>query len=201
MSATRASARIWLLLMLALAQAACQPYQFRGTSYVDPAPAPDFELTQADGSTLRLSDLQPKIVLLFFGFTSCPDVCPTTLADAKRILEALGQDVDRVAFLFITVDPERDTPQVMAEYAAAFHPAIVGLSGDAEDLAAVWRDYGIYVEKQAEAGSSLGYTVTHTARVMLVDAEGRLRLSYTFGTPYEDIFSDVRYLLEEEGTS
>jgi protein SCO1/2 len=188
-------------LLTAFALAACQPYQFRGTEYIDPSTAPDFELTRADGSPLRLSDLRPKVVLLFFGFTSCPDVCPTTLADGKRILEGLGQDVDRAAFLFVTVDPDRDTPEVMGRYAARFHPAIVGLSGQADDLAAVWRDYGIFVEKQPLGQSAAAYTVTHTARIFLIDQEGRLRLSYSFGTPYEDILSDLVHVLSEEGRS
>jgi protein SCO1/2 len=132
---------------------------------------------------------------MFFGYTSCPDVCPTTLAEAKRVLEGLGDDADRVTFLFITVDPERDTPEVLGTYVTAFHPAIVGLTGAPNDLATVRQDYGVFAEKEVLEGSAAGYIVNHTARVFLVDAEGRLRLSYSFGTPSGDVLEDIRHLL------
>lgn len=183
----------FVLLLLSLS--ACRPYEFKGTTYVDPAAAPDFELARADGGRLRLGDLRGQVVLMFFGFTSCPDVCPTTLAEAKQILESLGDRANQVAFLFITVDPERDTPEVLGDYVSAFHPAIVGLTGDAEELAAVWKAYGIFVQREALGDSAESYTVTHTARVFAVDTEGNLRASYTFGTPYEDILQDVEYLI------
>lgn len=183
------------LLLGALSLSGCQSYEFKGTLYSDPQPAPDFELTAPNGELIRLSDHQGEIVLMFFGYTSCPDVCPTTLAEARRILEGLGEDVDNVTFLFITVDPERDTPEVLGTYATAFHPAIVGLTGSADDLAAVRQDYGIVAEKEILEGSAAGYAVTHTARVFLVDAEGRLRLTYSFGTPPDDILEDINHLL------
>jgi protein SCO1/2 len=183
------------LLLGAMLLSGCQSYEFKGTLYADPQPAPDFELTAPNGEHFRLSDHQGEIVLMFFGYTSCPDVCPTTLAEARRILEGLGEDVDNVTFLFITVDPERDTPEVLGTYATAFHPAIVGLTGSADDLAAVRQDYGIVAEKEILEGSAAGYAVTHTARVFLVDAEGRLRLTYSFGTPPEDILEDINHLL------
>ena len=119
------------LLLGATLLSGCQSYEFKGTLYTDPQPAPDFELTAPNGERFRLSDHQGEIVLMFFGYTSCPDVCPTTLAEARRILEKLGEDGDRVTFLFITVDPERDTPEVLGTYTTAFHPAIVGLTAGA----------------------------------------------------------------------
>jgi len=183
------------LALAILALSACQPYQFKGTEYTDPQPAPDFELVRADGGTLKLSDLRGRSVLLFFGFSACPDVCPTTLADAARILEGMGKEAAEAEYLFVTVDPERDTPEVLQRYIANFDPAIVGLTGSSESLARVWADYGIYVEKVPLEGSAQDYSVTHTARVFIIDADGRLRLSYTFGTPYLDILSDLRELL------
>jgi protein SCO1/2 len=183
------------LLAASVLMAACGSYHFKGTVYPDPQPAPDFELTTTDGGPFRLSEQRGQIVLMFFGYTSCPDVCPTTLAEANQVLKGLGDAGDRVRFLFITVDPERDTPEVLATYVTAFHPAIVGLTGSSEELAAVYQDYGIFIEKQVLNESAVGYSVNHTARVFLVDAEGRLRLSYAFGTPPEDILNDIRHLL------
>lgn len=182
-------------LGLALGLAACQPYAFKGTEYLDPAPAPDFELVRADGGTLRLSDLRDRVVLLFFGFTSCPDVCPTTLSDAAKILEELGPEAGETEYLFVTVDPDRDLPDVLRSYTGRFDPAIVGLTGSADALAQAWSDYGIYVEKVPLEDSSLDYSVTHTARVFVIDPDGRLRLSYGYGTPFEDILEDVRHLI------
>jgi protein SCO1/2 len=191
-SGTWWTAGIFGLAVVALS--ACQPYQYKGTEYVDPRPAPEFSLARADGTQLRLADLRGQIVVLFFGFTSCPDVCPTTLSDARRILEGMGGAADRVSYLFITVDPERDTPEVVGNYVSAFHPAIIGLSDAPEALPPVWEAYGIYVEK-VPLGDGHSYTVTHTARVFVIDDAGRLRLSYSYGTPYEDILQDLEHLL------
>jgi protein SCO1/2 len=148
-----------------------------------------------DGGRFRLSEHRGQIVLMFFGYTSCPDVCPTTLAEARRILEDLEDDSEQVTFLFITVDPERDTPEVLANYVTAFHPAIIGLTGASDELGAVRQAYGVFAEKEVLDESAAGYVVNHTARVFLVDAEGRLRLSYAFGTVPDDILQDIRHLL------
>ncbi len=182
-------------MLTSLILTACQSYQFKGTQYPDPQSAPDFELAATNGDRFRLSDQQGQTVLMFFGYTSCPDVCPLTLAEARRVLEGLGDDADKVTFLFITVDPERDTTEVLDTYVTAFHPAITGLTGTPDELAAVRQDYGITAEKEVLEGSAAGYVVNHTARVFLVDAEGRLRLSYAFGTPPEDILEDIRHLI------
>lgn len=185
-----------LIALAAILLSSCQPYRFKGTEYLDPKPAPDFELARADGGELKLRDQRGKVVLLFFGFTSCPDVCPATLGDAKRLLAGLGDDADQTEYLFVTVDPDRDTPEVLSKYVSIFDPRIIGLTGSDDTLSAVWDEYGVYVEKVPLEGSAQDYTVTHTARVFVIDAEGRLRLSYSFGTPYEDILGDVRALLD-----
>jgi protein SCO1/2 len=186
---------VLLLILIGLVTVGCQSYQFNGTEYLDAQPATDFELVATGGERFRLSDRQGQIVLMFFGYTSCPDVCPTTLAEAKRILDGLGEDADQVTFLFITVDPERDTTEVLATYVTAFHPNIVGLTGSPDELDSVRQAYGIIAEKEVLDESATGYIVNHTARVFLVDAEGRLRLSYRFGTPPDDILQDIRHLL------
>jgi protein SCO1/2 len=184
-----------LIVLVTLLLAACQPYEFKGTLYSEPQPAPDFELTASDSSQLRLGEQRGHIVLMFFGYTSCPDVCPMTLSEARQILQDLGEDAEQVTFLFITVDPERDTPEILANYVNAFHPAIIGLTGTSDELASVWQAYGVVAEKEILESSATKYIINHTARIFLVDAEGRLKLSYSFGTPPEDILQDIRHLL------
>lgn len=184
-----------LFPLIFLVLTACRPYEFNGTEYPEPEPAADFTLENASGEIFRLSDQRGKLLLLFFGFTSCPDVCPTTLSEARRILEGLGEESEQVRFAFITVDPERDTPERLGQYVARFHPDIVGLRGTTDQLQAMFDAYGVYAAKVPLEDSAAEYTMEHTARIFLIDQEGRLRLSYAFGTPVEDILQDVQYLL------
>lgn len=174
-----------------------QPASFRGTSYGQPyPPAPPFELTRANGEIFRLADQRGKIVLLFFGYTSCPDVCPTTMAEMKQVVDALGDRADVVRVVFISVDPDRDTPQKVQAYANHFNETFIGLSGSMEELQKIWHAYGIYRAVIQTDASALGYLVDHTARIMLIDADGNLRLSYGFQTPVEDIVHDIKLLLK-----
>lgn len=175
-----------------------KPASFRGTSYTEPYPAaPEIALTRADGSSFRLSEMRGKVVMLFFGYTSCPDVCPTTLAEFKQALEELGAQSDQVQVLFVTVDPERDTPQRAQEYVDHFNPKFIGLSGSASELAKVWNDYGVFRET-VKGTSAAGYLVNHTARVTLIDQHGDLRVSFGFDTPVKDMVHDLKLLLSKE---
>jgi protein SCO1/2 len=167
---------------------------FRGTTYNEPfPPAPNFELTNSSGKQFRLSDERNKIVLLFFGYTSCPDVCPTTLAELNQALKEIGDKASSVQVVFITVDPDRDTPQKIQEYVARFNPSFIGLSGSTNELQKIWDDYGIFREI---VQSDSGIIVNHTARTILIDKESKMRLSYGFGTPVEDIVNDLGILLK-----
>lgn len=188
----------WLLALAVLVGGCGRAYELKGTPYPPGKVAEDFTLMAPDGQPFRLSDHRGELVLMFFGYTSCPDICPLTLSDAKQVLEGLGPQAERVRFLFITVDPERDTPQRLAEYTAMFHPAIVGLTGDPTELARVRQAYGIVADREQLSGSAVGYVINHTARIFLVDAAGNLRLSYAHGTPPADIVADLRYLLRTE---
>ena len=134
----------------------------------------DFTLTSLQGP-VNLSDHRGKVVLLFFGFTSCADVCPLSLARVGACLSSLeaGQ-ADRVSAMFITLDPERDTAERMGQYAGFFHPGIVGLTGDAEAIDDVTARYGITWERKSSPGSALGYSISHPDTILLVDAEGTL---------------------------
>ena len=176
-----------------------EPAGFRGTTYGEPyPPAKEFELTRENGSKFRLSEMRGKAVLLFFGYTSCPDVCPTTLAELKQALEELGEErAKQVQVLFVTVDPERDTPERVQEYVDHFNPKFIGLSGTETELAQVWHHYGVFREI-VDGTSAAGYIVNHTARVTLIDRDGNMRVSFAFETPVEDIVHDLDLLLRSE---
>lgn len=187
------------LLLIALAVAATVwftgPASFRGASYGEPYPvAPPIQLTRANGEPFRLSDQRGKFVLLFFGYTSCPDVCPTTMAELKLVVDGLGEAANSVQVVFISVDPDRDTPEKIQKYVEHFNPNFIGLTGSLDELQKIWDGYGVF-RSVNEADSAMGYTVDHTARVTLVDADGNLRLSYSFQTPVEDIVYDIKLLL------
>jgi len=167
---------------------------FRGTLYDPALPAPEIELTQGNGSSFRLSEMRGHVVLLFFGYTSCPDVCPTTLSDLHRVMDELGTNAKQVQVLFATVDPNRDTPQKLQEYVSIFDPAFIGLSGSMDEMEKVWSDYGVFREEEQLPNSATGYLVNHTARVYVIDRDGDLHLSYSFGTPVEDIVHDLKIL-------
>ncbi len=167
----------------------------RGIVYDPPLIATDFSLIREDGTVFRLSDQRGKVILLFFGYTFCPDVCPTTLYDIRRAIDKLKEaERKRVEVVFITVDPERDTPQRIQEYVRQFSPTFIGLSGSEETLKPIWQAYNVsrIVEKTS---SATGYLVNHSAYIYLIDADGYLRVIFPFGTPPEDIMYDVRHLL------
>ena len=173
-----------------------KPESFRGTTYAEPYPvAPEIELTRATGTGFRLSEMRGKVVVLFFGYTSCPDVCPTTLAELKQALEKLGNQADQVQVLFVTVDPLRDTPERVQEYVNHFNPDFIGLSGSESELAKVWNDYGVF-RQVVQNTSAAGNDVDHTARVTLIDRQGNLRVSFPSDTPVEAIVHDLNLLLK-----
>ena len=175
-----------------------KPASFRGTTFAEPYPvASEIDLTRSDGSRFRLSELRGDVVLVFFGYTACPDVCPTSLAELRQALSELNaRDVERVKVVFVTVDPDRDSPERVQEYVAQFNPAFIGLSGSKTDLEKVWAEYGVYREI-ADEQSAAGYIVNHTARVSLVDQQGNLRISFSFDTPVEDIVHDLKLMLKK----
>lgn len=173
-----------------------EPATFRGTTYAEPYPvAPEIELTRANGANFRLSEMRGKVVALFFGYTSCPDICPTTMAELNQALGKLGNKADQVQVLFVTVDPQRDGPERVQEYVNHFNPNFIGLSGPEPELAKVWNKYGVFREI-VDGTSAAGYLVNHTARVTLIDQQGNLRVSFSFDTPVEDVVHDLNLLLE-----
>lgn len=194
--------RAGLLTLIGAVMAAALFFQkndsFRGTLYDPALPAPEIELPQGNGSSFRLGEMRGRVVLLFFGYTSCPDVCPTTLSELRRVVDGLGADAARVQVVFVTVDPQRDTPEKLGKYVAMFNPSFIGLSGAEDELESVWKAYGVYRAVQPMPNSATGYLVDHTARLYVIDPGGKLRLSFNYGTPTENILHDVKLLLKSE---
>lgn len=164
-------------------------------------PAPDFTLTDHNGQPFRLNDQRGHVVVLLFGYTSCPDVCPTTLALWRQVHDALGPDAERVRFVFVTVDPERDTPERLRQHLTVFHPAFIGLRGTPEELERVYEAYDVTHEKVLVGGSAAEYLMNHTATVFVIGPDGQLRSSHGFFTPPEEVTSDIRHLLRNEQPS
>jgi protein SCO1 len=149
-----------------------------------------FSLTDQNGRTVTDRDLKGRPFLVFFGFTHCPDVCPTTLFDVSEILRALGPDADRVRVLFVTVDPERDTPQTLKDYLSSFDPHLTALTGDPEAVAAVAKAYRVYFKKVPLAEG--GYTMDHTAIVYLMNKDGKFVSPFNLKRPTEAAAADLR---------
>ena len=154
----------------------------------------ELRLTDHNGKPRALPDFRGKVVLVNFGYTQCPDVCPTTLADLASAMKKLGADASQVQVLFVTVDPKRDRPELLREYLPAFDPTFLGLYGDADATAKVLRDFKIYAQ-QRPGKTPDTYTVDHAAQTFVFDRQGKLRLVMGYGMAPEAIASDVRILL------
>lgn len=195
----------WVTLTLgALLLSACSaPYELRGGPLNPPREAPNVTLTDHNGQPFDLSAQRGKVVLLFFGFTSCPDVCPSTLADIATVKRELGADADKLQVAMITVDPETDTPEQLAAYLAKFDPTFIGLRGEAEELNRVYKAYGVTaIHKEAHAtteahGSGHNDAVIHSDYIYVIDTAGRWREVFQTGDSVADITSDMRYLVRE----
>lgn len=185
-----------LIVLVGLLLSACGSPSFRGSPLDPPVDVPDFQLVDEHGQPFRLSEQRGRVVLLFFGYTSCPDVCPTTLATWRQVHEALGKDAERVRFVFVTVDPERDTTERLGMHVDAFHPDFVGLTGSPEALEAVYEIFDVFYEKDTSSQSALGYLVSHTATTFVLDPQGQWRLRESYGTLVEDLVHDIQQLLE-----
>lgn len=154
------------------------------------------KLTDHHGQIRRLEDFRGKVVVLFFGYTHCPDVCPTTMADLARAMKLLGGRGAGVQVLFVTLDPERDRPEVLAQYVPAFDPTFLGLYGDAKSVAETAQRFKVYYKKQESAGRSR-YTIDHSAGVYVYDKHGMLRLYMNYGQKPADIAHDLGILVAE----
>ncbi|OGO36399.1 MAG: hypothetical protein A2W35_15615 [Chloroflexi bacterium RBG_16_57_11] len=174
-----------------------QNYQYHGTVIDPPARASDFNLTDQNGNPFRLSDQKGKSVLIFFGYTHCPDVCPITLSEFKQIKTLLGEESDQVRFVFITVDPERDTVETINTFLQNFDPTFIGLTGDRGTLEPVWKAYGVYQEQQDE-GSAAGYLVDHSTPTYLIDPQGLWHINYPYEMETDKVAQDLLHLMKEQ---
>jgi protein SCO1/2 len=170
------------------------PYTYHGTVIQSPEPARNFTLTGSGGEQVNLRDFRGQAVLLYFGYTFCPDVCPATLVELAQANERLGDDAQKAQVIMISLDPDRDTPEQLEEYVTHFDPSFIGITGSEDEVAQVATQYGIFYEKH-EGTIATGYLIDHTASVVVIDPDGHLRLIYPFGTPAEEIAEDIRHLV------
>ena len=180
--------------ILALALGACgnEAPKFKSTDITGADYGKTLELTDHTGKPRHLEDFRGKVVVLFFGFTHCPDVCPTTLVDVANTLKTLGAEAERVQVLFVTVDPERDTQDALARYVTAFDPRFLGLRGDAAATQRAAKEFKIYFEKRKSGDT---YSVDHSGQSYVIDAQGRLRLLVRPDRIGADLADDLRVLL------
>jgi protein SCO1/2 len=188
-----AHASLLALLSIAAAAGADAPALKAGV-FSPPRPAPDFSLQGSDGRSLNLSRFKGKVVVLGFGFTSCPKVCPTTLGTLAQARRKLGSAAADVQVVYVTVDPERDVAERMKNYLGAFDPTFVGGTGTAERLSAVRKDYGVFAEKKPQGTD---YTVAHSSFAYLIDRSGSLRALMPYGHGPDDYVHDLQILLNE----
>jgi protein SCO1/2 len=158
-----------------------------------------FTLTAPDGTGVTDATYRGKWLLVFFGYTSCPDLCPTTLMEIARALEALGPSAARLQPIFITVDPQRDTPEVMGKYTAAFDSRIVGLTGSPRQIAAVAQEYGAYSAPRKTGAGADDYVVDHSTYIYVMDPQGKFVRGLAFDTPSGRIAETLRQLLAQSG--
>lgn len=177
------------------AESASSGIDYRGTVYQPPLELMDFTLPASTGQDLSLSDMRGQWVLMFFGYTRCPDVCPITLNEFRQVKAELGDGADAVNFLFISVDSPRDTPDVIGTYLARFDSDFIGMSGEDDVLERITDDYSLFYERHTDEGEY--YSVDHTGRSYLIDPQGMLRISYAYGTTSDVIADTIRDLMNE----
>jgi protein SCO1/2 len=190
--------RLFAAALLAMLLVACgkrEAAQFQLTDVTGASFGKALALTDHNGQRRTLADFKGKVVVLFFGFTHCPDACPTTMMELANVAKQLGPDARRLQVLFVTVDPERDTAEVLRQYVPSFDPSFLGLYGTPEETSRTAKEFKIYFQKQPQAGG--GYTMDHSAGTFVLDSQGRLRLFAQYGAGANPLLHDIRLLLAE----
>ena len=188
-----------IILFLTASLLACQKSPsavpaFHATDITGASFARDFELPDHNGKTRKLADFRGKVVALFFGYTHCPDVCPTTLSDLASALKSMGADAQKVQVLFVTLDPDRDTPALLQRYVPAFNPTFLGLHPNKEQLKSIASEYKVVYQKNPSIDKD-DYLIDHSAGTYVYDTKGRLRLLIPYGSSVEAIAHDLKALL------
>lgn len=201
-TATRSLVALGLLLGTVTGAGAATPAKeveaFKSGVFDPPHAAPGFQLTSAtDGTPLSLASFKGKVVILEFGFSTCPQICPFTLGTLARVFEQLGKEAGDVQVVFVTVDPERDTPERLREFLGSFNPTFKGATGTQEELEAVRDAYGVIATREESDDPAIGYQVHHSSSLYLVDRQGLLRALVPFGKSADDIAHDLRILLKK----
>jgi protein SCO1/2 len=172
------------------------PTEWHGMEIQSNQPVTNFTLSGPGEQPVSLIDFRGKVVMLYFGYTFCPDVCPATMVELRDAMDILGDRREDVQVLMITVDPERDTAEVLEQYLTHFDESFIGLTGTPDELIAVTAPMGIFFERH-EGSAASGYLVDHTATVAVLDKDGKLRLIYPFGITGEEMAADLKYLVRE----
>lgn len=186
---------VLLLAVLILITGCGAPYQYTGSAIEPPKPLPDWTVPDQHGQPFQLSAQRGKVTLLYFGYTNCPDFCPTTMGDWKQIRQQLGADADKVRFVMISIDPERDTEQVLAQYLQQFDPTFVGLRPTAEQLASFSKEYGLGLKSHSGDQASGAHELPHGTYTYVVDQSGELRLLFRSDTEVGGMTADIQQLL------
>ena len=184
------------LLLAAMCVGPAYALELKSGVFDPPRMAPDFSLPASKGEVFTLSEQQGKLVVLGFGFSHCPDICPTTLANLAQVRKNLGELANEIQVVYITVDPERDTAERLREYMKNFHESFIGVTGEPEQLAEVRKAYGIIAAKEVHEDGN--YEVHHSSYLYLIDRQGLLRALVPFGKTADDIVHDIKALLQEK---
>ena len=168
----------------------------RGAVFDPPRTLEDFSVSSTTGADFKLSEHRGEVILLYFGYRSCPDFCPTTFAELLRVYTELNEPEDKLRIVFVTIDPERDTLENLGLYTAAFHEDFIGLRAEGQALEALEDQFGVVAERQEVGDSAMSYLFDHTASIFLIGANGQLEAQYLYGTDYRDIVHDLELIFQ-----
>jgi protein SCO1/2 len=187
-----------LVLLLVGCSAASDSYtsQLRGAVFDPPRTLADFNVTSTTGENFTLSQHKGEVILLYFGYRSCPDFCPTTFTELRRVYAELNEPADKLKVIFVTIDPERDTLDNMRQYTQAFNEDFIGLRAEGQALQMLEDQFGVVAERQVVGQSALSYLFDHTASIFLIGPNGQLEAQYLYGTDYRDIVHDLKLILQ-----
>lgn len=188
-----------LLLLTACGSTNSEPdysSQLEGAVLDPPREIDDFSIMSTEGEEFILSEHRGEVILLYFGYRACPDFCPTTFAELKRVYDDLEEPAEKVTIVFVTVDGERDTLESLTLYTHAFHDDFIGLRPEADELESLMAQFGVVAEKRVLGESALSYLYDHTATLFLINPQGELEVQYLYGTSYRNIVNDVRLILD-----